>query len=142
MESVQGLTAVEEEGDFFIINFQGNEIYSGILNDVLVITNSKGYKDAVKDGAHGTPLTSSRFGEFTTGSLGMFVNLDLDQYPALLQGMLSQRPEANRWVQQLTEPFDYLGVCAGNYKNKVLVKTSNPSENSLYTIMKMVDSPR
>jgi hypothetical protein len=56
--------------------------------------------------------------------------------------MLSQRPEANQWVQTLTDPFDYVGVCAGNYKNKVLVKTSNPSENSLYTIMKMVDAPR
>lgn len=142
MESVQGLTAVEEEGDFFIINFQGNEIYSGILNDVLVITNAKGYKDAVENGAHPTALTSSRFADFTTGSLGMFINLDLDAYPALLQGMLSQRPEANQWVQRITDPFDYLGVCAGNYKNKVLVKTSHPSENSLYTIMKMVDAPQ
>lgn len=142
MESVQGLTSVEEEGDFFIINFQGNEIYSGILNDVLVITNAKGYKDAVKSGAHGTPLTSSRFGDFTTGSLGMFVNLELDQYPAMIQGLLSQNQKANHWVKQVTDPFDYLGVCAGNYQNKIIVKTSNPSENSLYTIMKMVDAPK
>jgi hypothetical protein len=142
MESVQGLTSVEEEGDFFIINFQGNEIYSGIINDVLVITNAKGYKDAVKNGAYDTPLTSSRFGDFTTGSMGMFINLDLDNYPAMLQGMLGQRPQAQQWVQKLTEPFDYLGVCAGNYKNRILVKTSNPSENSLYTIMKMVDAPK
>lgn len=142
MESVQGLTAVEEDGDFFIINFQGNEIYSGILNDVLVITNAKGYKDAIKSGAHNTPLTASRFGEFTTGSLGMFINLDLDAYPAMLQGMLSQKPQADQWVHRLTDPFDYLGVCAGNYRNKILVKTSNPSENSLYTIMKMVDAPQ
>lgn len=142
MESVQGLTSVEEEGEFFIINFQGNEIYSGIIDDVLVITNAKGYKDAVKSGAHPTPLTSSRFGEFTTGSLGMFINLDVDKYPAMLHGLLSQRPQANQWVQQLTDPFDYLGVCAGNYRNKIVVKTSNPSENSLYTIMKMVDAPK
>lgn len=142
MESVQGLTSVEEEGDFFIINFQGNEIYSGIINDVLVITNAKGYKDAVKSGIHETPLTSSRFGDFTTGSMGMFINLDLDKYPAMVQGLLSQRPEASKWVQQLTDPFDYLGVCAGNYRNKIVVKTSNPSENSLYTIMKMVDVPK
>jgi hypothetical protein len=142
MEAVQGLTSVEEEGDFFIINFQGNEIYSGILNDILVITNAKGYKDAVKSGAHGTPLTSSRFGDFTTGSLGMFVNLELDQYPAMIQGLLSQNAKANHWVKQITDPFDYLGVCAGNYKSKVLVKTSNPSENSLYTIVKMVDSQK
>ena len=142
MESVEGLTAVEEEGDFFIVNFQGNEIYSGIVNDVLVITNAKGYKDAVKSGSHGTPLTSSRFGDFTDGSLGMFVNLDMDQYPALLQGLLSQRPQADQLVKKISDPFDYLGVCAGNYKNKIVVKTSNPSENSLYTIMKMVDSPQ
>jgi hypothetical protein len=142
MESVEGLTSVEEEGDFFIINFQGNEIYSGIISDVLVLTNAKGYKDALKNGAHETPLTSSRFGDFTTGSLGMFINLDIDQYPAMLQGLLSQRPEANNWVQQLTDPFDYMGVCAGNYRNKIVVKTNNPSENSLYTILKMIDVPQ
>ncbi len=64
METVQGFAPIEEEGDFFIINFQGNEIYSGIVNDILVITNAKGYKEAVKSGTHGTPLTSSRFGDF------------------------------------------------------------------------------
>jgi hypothetical protein len=141
METVQGMAPIEEEGDFFIINFQGNEIYSGIVNDVLVVTNAKGYKEAVKSGTHGTPLTSSRFGDFADGSLGMFVNLDLDQYPAMLKGMLMQRPEASQWVARFTDPFDYLGVSAGNYKNKVMVKTSQPSENSLYTILKMVDKP-
>ena len=141
METVQGLAPVEEEGDFFIINFQGNEIYSGIIDDILVITNAKGYKDAIKSGTHGTPLTSSRFGDFTTGSLGMFVNLDLAEYPALVQGMLGQKPKAQQWVKRFTDPLDYLGICAGNYQNKVVVKTSNPSENSLYTIMKMVDTP-
>jgi len=140
METVQGLAAVEEEGDFFIINIQGNEIYSGILNDVLVITNSKGYKEAVKSGTHDTPLKSSRFGDFSDGSLGIFVNLDLAQYPALIQGLLAQKPERQEWVSRLTDPFDYLGLSAGNYKNKIVVKTSDPSENSLYTIMKMVDS--
>lgn len=141
METVQGFAPIEEEGDFFIINFQGNEIYSGIINDVLVLTNAKGYKDAVKSGTHVTPLKSSSFGDFADGSLGMFVNLDLDQYPAMLQGMLMQRPEASRWVNRITDPFDYLGVSAGNYQNKMVVKTSYPSENSLYTIMKMVDNP-
>jgi hypothetical protein len=142
MESVQGLTSVEEEGDFFIVNFQGNEIYSGIVNDVLVITNAKGYKDAITSGVYETPLTNSRFGEFTTGSLGMFVNLDASQYPAMLQGMLGQKPEAKLWVDRITDPLDYLGVSAGNYKNRMVVKTSSPSENSLYTIMKMVDAPK
>jgi len=142
METVQGLAPVEEEGDFFIINFQGNEIYSGILNDVLVVTNAKGYKDAVKSGTHTTPLTSSRFGDFADGSLGMFVNLDMDKYPAMLQGMLGQKPEAKNMVERFTGPFDYLGISAGNYQNNVYVKTSNSSENSLYTIMKMIDTPK
>ncbi|MDF1573562.1 MAG: DUF4836 family protein [Bacteroidales bacterium] len=141
METVQGLAAVEEEGDFFIINIQGNEIYSGILNDVLVITNSKGYKEAVKDGSHDTPLTKSRFGDFTDGSFGMYVNLDLPKYPAMIQGLLAQRSGAQQWVSRITGPFDYLGVSAGNYKNRALLKTSDPSENSLYTIMKVIDSP-
>ena len=138
----QGLAPVEEEGDFFIINFQGNEIYSGIVNDVLVVTNALGYKDAVKSGTHGTPLTSSRFGDFTDGSLGMFINLDMEKYPAMLKGMLSQKPKAKNMVERFTGPFDYLGVSAGNYQSKVFVKTTSPSENSLYTIMKLVDAPK
>ncbi len=142
METVQGLAPVEEEGDFFIINFQGNEIYSGIVNDILVVTNAKGYKDAVKTGTHVTPLTSSTFGDFATGSLGMFVNLNTDQYPAMLLGLLGQKPEAQSWVERITDPLDYMGVSAGNYQSKVYVKTSNPSENSLYTIMKVVDGPK
>jgi hypothetical protein len=141
LETVHGLFPVEEEGDFFIINFQGNEIYCGIINDVLVLTNAKGYKEAIKSGTHETPLTSTRFGDFTSGSLGMFINLDLSEYPALVQGLLGQKPEAQRWIKRFTDPLDYLGVSAGNYQNQVVVKTSSPSENSLYTIMKMVDSP-
>jgi hypothetical protein len=142
METVQGLAPVEEEGDFFIINFQGNEIYSGIVNDILVVTNAKGYKDAIKSGTHVTPLTSSTFGDFADGSLGMFVNLNTDQYPAMLLGLLGQKPKAKNMVERLTGPLDYLGVSAGNYQSKVYVKTSNPSENSLYTIMKVVDGPK
>ncbi|MCK4879257.1 MAG: DUF4836 family protein [Bacteroidales bacterium] len=141
METVQGMAPVEEEGDFFIINMQGNEIYSGIINDILVITNAKGYKDAIKGGTYEKPLTSSRFGDFADGSLGMFVNLDLAQYPAMVQGLLGQNPQRQQWIERFTDPFDYLGVCASNYKNKIVVKTNNPSENSLYTIMKMVDTP-
>jgi len=141
LETVHGLAPVEEEGDFIIINFQGNEIYCVIINDILVVTNAKGYKEAIKSGTHETPLTSSRFGDFTSGSLGMFINLDLAEYPALVQGLLGQKPEAQRWVKRFTDPLDYLGVSAGNYQNQVVVKTSSPSENSLYTIMKMVDSP-
>jgi hypothetical protein len=86
-------------------------------------------------------LTSTRFSDYTGGSLGMFINLDISQYPALLQGLLSQNPQRQEWVTRITDPFDYLGVSAGNYKNNIVVKTSNPSENSLYTIMKMVGNP-
>jgi len=142
MVIIQGLAPVEEEGEFYIINFQGNKIYTAILNDVMVVTNATGYKDAVNNGVHGTPLTGSRFGDFTDGSLGMFVNLDMGKYPAMLQGLLGQKPEAKNMVERYTGPFDYLGVSAGNYKNNVYVKTTKPSENSLYTIMKMIDAPK
>jgi hypothetical protein len=142
METVGSMVPIEEEGDFFIINIQGNEIYSGIVNDVLVVTNVKGYKDAVKGGSLENSLTDSRFSEFATGSLGVFVNLNLEDYPGMIKGMLSQNAERNEWVTRVTDPFDYLGVSAGNYQSKMVVKTSNPSENSLYTILKVLDSPK
>jgi len=142
MEAVGSLIPVEEEGDFFIINFQGNEIYSGIVNDIMVVTNVKGYKDAVKGGTFENSLADSRFSEFASGSLGVFVNLNLEDYPGMVKGLLSQNPERNEWVTRLTDPFDYLGFSAGNYQGELVVKTSNPSENSLYTILKVVDPPK
>ena len=131
MQAVEGMAPLEEEGDFFIMNMQGNEIYIGIVNNVLVITNSKGYKDAIESGSHPTPLKSSRFGDFAGGSMGLYLNLDLSQYPAMVQGLISQKPQRQEWVQHLTEPFDYLGISAGNYKNRMVLKTSTPGENSL-----------
>ena len=142
MQTVGSIVPVEEEGDFFIINFQGNEIYSGIVNDVLVVTNVKGYKEAVKGGSYENSLVDSKFSEFATGSMGLFVNLDLEDYPGMVKGLLSQNPERNEWVTRITDPFDYLGVSAGNYQSQMVVKTSNSSENSLYTIMKVVDAPK
>jgi hypothetical protein len=142
MQTVGSMVAVEEEGDFFIINFQGNEIYSGIVNDIMVVTNVKGYKDAVSGGSYENSLADSRFSDFATGSMGMFVNLNLDDYPGMVKGLLSQNQERNEWVTRVTDPFDYLGVSAGNYKSKAVVKTSNPSENSLYTILKIVATPQ
>jgi len=141
METVQGMAPVEEEGDFFIINIQGNEIYSGIVNDVLVVTNAKGYKDAVKDGRYENSLADSRFKDFSDGSLGIYANLNMEDYPVMLQEMLGQNQKLKMGVERFTDPFDYLGVSAGNYKNKIVVKTTNSSENSLYTILKMVDTP-
>lgn len=141
MEMVQGMAPVEEQGDFFIINVQGTEIYSGILNDLWVITNAKGYKDAVEGGKLDKSLVDSRFRDFADGSMGMYVNLDLTSYPAMVQSMLSQKEEQKRWIEKVTEPFDYLGISAGNYENSVILKTNHPSENSLYTILKMTDSP-
>ena len=141
METVEGMAPVEEEGDFFVINIQGNEIYSGIINDVLVVTNAKGYKDAVKNGHYENSLADSRFSDFSSGSLGIYANLNLEDYPIMLQEMLGQNQKMKMWVERFTDPFDYLGVCAGNYKNQIFVKTTNPSENSLYTILKMVEPP-
>ena len=65
----------------------------------------------------------------------------MDDYPAMVQGLLSQKPERKHWVERLTDPFDYIGISASNYKNKMVVKTSDPAENSLYTVMKMIASP-
>jgi Domain of unknown function (DUF4836) len=141
METVQGMAPVEEEGDFFIINIQGNEIYSGIVNDVLVITNAKGYKDAVKNGSYEKSLLDSRFNDFSDGSLGIYANLNMEDYPIFLQEMLGQNENMKTKVERFSGPFDYLGVSAGNYTNKIVVKTTSPSENSLYTIMKMFETP-
>jgi len=140
MAKVESMAPVEDEGDFFIINLQGNEIYSGIINDMWVITNSKGYKDEVQDGVHGASLVKSRFNDFSDGSVGMYMNLDLSSYPSMVQDLLGQKPEQEQWVKQVTEPFDYMGFSSSNYRTQFILKTNTPSENSLYTIVKLADS--
>ena len=141
LETVGEMLPIEEQGDFFVINIQGNEIYSGILNNMWVITNAKGYKDAVEGGSMDKSLMDTRFNEFADGSMGMYLNLDLEGYPGMLQGMLSQNPQTMKWVQHLTGSFDYMGFSASNYKNNLLLKTNQPGENSLYTLLKLTDIP-
>jgi hypothetical protein len=131
------MVPVEEQGDFFVINIQGNEIYSGILNDTWVITNMKGYKEAVTGGSLDKSLLDSRFRDFAGGSMGMYVNLDLDSYPGMVKSLLEQKPEKGQWVRKVTEPFDYFGITAGDQQSFMTLKTNKPNENSLYTIMKM-----
>ncbi len=141
MGMVKGIAPVEEEGDFFVINFQGNEIYSGILDNMWVITNAKGYKDAVEGGGLDRSLVDSKFADFSGGSMGMYLNLDLSSYPSMVKGMLEQKPEQGKWIEQITNPFEYLGVSAGNYESVITLKTNKPSENSLYTILKATEKP-
>ncbi len=86
-------------------------------------------------------LMDTRFNNFADGSVGMYLNLDLEDYPGMLQGMLSQNPQTMKWVQHLTGSFDYMGFSASNYKNNLLLKTNQPGENSLYTLLKLTDIP-
>lgn len=141
LETVGEMLPIEEDGDFFIINIQGTEIYSGIVDDMWVVTNAKNYKESVTGGGLEKSLLDSRFKDFAGGSMGMYLNLDLEGYPAMLKGMLSQNPDQLKWVEHLTGSFDYLGLSASNYKNDIVLKTNKASENSLYTIMKLTDLP-
>ncbi|MEN8227545.1 MAG: DUF4836 family protein [Bacteroidota bacterium] len=138
---VEGMVPVEEQGDFFVINLQGTEIYSGIINDLWVVTNAKGYKDAVKGGKLNNSLADSKFKDFSDGSMGMYVNLDLSGYPSMVQGMVEQDSVKKVWIERITDPFDYLGISASNDQSIITLKTSHPLENSLYTLLKLTNAP-
>jgi hypothetical protein len=139
MGKMEEMMPVEKEGDFFVINIQGTEIVSGIYNDTWVITNAKGYRDAVQNGGLDKTLLDTRFKDFAGGSMGMYVNLDLASYPEMVSGLLEQKGKMD-WVKNITDPFDYLGITAGDRKSLMTLKTNRPDENSLYTILKMPDS--
>ncbi|MEN8202887.1 MAG: DUF4836 family protein [Bacteroidota bacterium] len=141
LETVGEMVPIEEEGDFFIINLQGTEIYSGIINNNWVLTNAKDYKNAVKGGTLGKSLLDTRFNDYAGGSVGMYMNLDLQSYPDMIQGMLAQNPDQLKWIEHLTGSFDYLGLSASNYKNDFVLKTNKAAENSLYTLLKLTDVP-
>ncbi len=139
MENVKGMLSVDQQGDFFVINVQGTEIYSGIINNMWVITNALGYKETIDGGKLDKSLRDSKFRDFADGSMGVYVNLDLASYPVMIQSLLDQKPEQKKWIDLVTEPFDYLGISAGNYQNEITLKSNRPTENSLYTILKLTE---
>jgi hypothetical protein len=106
-----------------------------------VITNAKDYKESIEGGGLEKSLLDSRFSDFSGGSVGMYMNLDLQSYPSMVQGILSQNPEQLKWVEHLTGSFDYLGLSASNYQQDFLLKTNREAENSLYTLLKLSEVP-
>jgi hypothetical protein len=138
MGTVGNMAAVEQEGDFFMINANGMELYSGIVNDVWVITNTPGYKDAVTGKGLEKNLNDSKFSDFAGGSMGMYMNLDLSSYPSALQGMASQGGVMGP-VKMITESFTYMGVEASNKESNMTLITSREDENSLYTLLQVLE---
>jgi hypothetical protein len=138
MGTVGNMTTVEKEGDFFMINANGMEIYSGIVNNVWIITNTPGYKDAVTGKGLNKTLSDSKFSDYANGSMGMYLNLDLTTYPAALQAMMAQGG-APDMLTLVSESFNYMGVEASNKKSNMTLKTASDKENSLYTILKILE---
>lgn len=140
MKQVETLVPVEEQGDFFVINIQGNEIYSGIINDNWVLTNMKGYKEKVKSGKLDNSLLESQFAEFSNEPMGLFLNLDMDSYPEMAQALVDQSGDKKEWIENLTGSLDYIGMSGGGDEGLFTLKTNRPKENSLYTLLRIGES--
>jgi hypothetical protein len=140
MKKMGEMVPIEEEGDFFMINIQGNEIYSGIIRDTWVITNAKGYKEAAIAGKLDKSLLNSKFSDYAGGSMGLYLNLDLDAYPSFVRDLAKQHDNREYWIRQVTDPLDHFGITAGDRKGLMTLKTNNPHENSLYTLLKITES--
>jgi hypothetical protein len=138
MGTVENMADVQKDGDFFMINANGVELYSGIVDGIWVITNTSGYKDAVTGSGLEKSLKDSKFSEYTDGSMGMYVNLDLTTYPAALQGMMSSG-SAPEILELLIASFEYLGMEASNKAYDMTLKTTKDDENSLHTILKFME---
>lgn len=139
LKQVESMLPVEEQGDFFVINLQGNEIYSGIIENNWVITNMKGYKDKVKSGKLDKSLLESRFADFSDKPIGMYLNLDMTAYPELAQALVDQSGDKKEWIENLTGSLDYIGMSGGSNEGLVKLKTNKPNENSLYTLLRIAE---
>ena len=137
--SVGNLAQVENEGDFFMINAAGMKLYSGIVKGIWVVTNVPGYKDAITGKGLKNTLYDSEFKEYAGGSVGMYMNLDLTTYPAGLQSVIASGG-APKTLELLTESFDYMGMESSNYENNIILKTSKEKENSLYTMLRLMEN--
>ncbi len=137
LKQVESLVPVEEQGDFFVINIQGNEIYSGIINDNWIITNMKGYKDKVKSGKLDKSLLDSRFADFSDKPVGLFLNLDMTSYPEMAQALVDQSGDKKVWIENITGTLDYIGMSGGSNEGLMTLKTNKPKENSLFTLLRI-----
>jgi len=131
------LGTVENDGDFFMLNIKGNEIYSGIINGVWVLTNSKGYSSAMKNGELEKTLKDTRFNELATSPMAMYMNLDLGDYPQMIQNALSQTPQGTKVADYVSESFKCLLMTGENNKSNFTLETAKPNENSLYTLLRL-----
>ncbi|MBN2698728.1 MAG: DUF4836 family protein [Bacteroidales bacterium] len=141
MDKLEGMTQVDQQGDFFVINVQGIQIYSGIVNGIWVLTNKAGYKDAVQGGGLPDALPDSRFKDFSNRSLGIYLNLDLQAYPSMITQQFTGNPKQKAFFDYISESFSYFGTSGGNYESEMILKTKKPGENSLYTLMKITELP-
>ncbi|MEX0987456.1 MAG: DUF4836 family protein [Bacteroidales bacterium] len=138
MGTVNNMAQVEKDGDFFMINVNGMELYSGIVNGIWVITNVSGYKSAVTGSGLEKTLSESKFNDYAGGSMGMYMNLDLTTYPSSLQGMMAQGGMPGM-LELVAESMSYIGIEGSNYENDITVKTSKEKENSLYTLLQLME---
>ncbi len=139
MGTVGGMVPIEDQGDFFLINTNGIEIYSGIVKDTWVITNTSGYKDAISGSGLDASLKDSKFMDYAGGGMGMYMNLDLSTYPAALQSMMSQDAKTAKMFELITGSLTSLGIEAQQYENNLTLLTAKKDENSLYTLLKLAD---
>jgi archaellum component FlaG (FlaF/FlaG flagellin family) len=138
MGTVENWATVENDGDFFMINANGIELYSGIVDGIWVITNASGYKDAVSGDGLDITLNDSKFKDYAGGSMGMYMNLDLTTYPAALQEMMANGG-APEMLELVAESLSFIGMQASNYENDITLKTAKEEENSLYTILQILE---
>ncbi len=139
MKQVGSMVPVEEQGDFFVINIQGNEVYSGIINNNWIITNMKGYKEKVKSGKLEVSLLDSRFADFSDKPMGLYLNLNMASYPEMAQALVDQSGDKKVLIEQLTGSLDYIGMSGGSNEGLITLKTNKPNENSLYTLLRIAE---
>lgn len=141
MDQVKNMASVEQDGDFFMINANGIELYSGIVKGIWVITNTPGYKDAVTGKGLDKNLQDSKFRDYSNGSMGMYLNLDFSGYPSALQRMLPSEDSPGTF-ERISSSLSFMGIEASNSESDVIVKTTKDDENSLYTLLKMLDKTK
>jgi hypothetical protein len=123
-------------------NFQGINVYFGLFDNNLIVSNDQSIIDAAKNGGMAENVGDTELASLYKHSSFFYMNLDWEQYPEGLKDMLSKNMGNNEleMFQSVTNVLKEAKAYSNSAtESKFEFVMRNTDGNSLHTILQMVD---